>query len=69
MDNRSGAATVERAHSLATEAIYMVALQRRRLRSAEPEDETLVFRRWADFQFLRMEKPQWMTCFYLFVTS
>ncbi len=30
----------------------MVALQRRRLQSNEPEDETFIFRRWADFQFL-----------------
>jgi hypothetical protein len=30
----------------------MGALQRRRLQSNEPEDETFIFRRWADFQFL-----------------
>lgn len=52
MDTRSDAAIVERAHSLANEAIHMVALQRRRLQSDEPEDETFAFRRWADFQFL-----------------
>ncbi len=51
MDTPSDAATIERAHSLANEAIHMVALQRRRLQSEEPEDETFVFRRWADFQF------------------
>lgn len=51
MDTSSDAATIERAHSLANEAIHMVALQRRRLQSEEPEDETFVFRRWADFQF------------------
>jgi hypothetical protein len=51
MDTPSDAAIVEWAHSLANEAIHMVALQRRRLQSEEPEDETFVFRRWADFQF------------------
>ncbi len=51
MDTPSPAATIERAHSLANEAIHMVALQRRRLQSEEPEDEIFVFRRWADFQF------------------
>jgi hypothetical protein len=51
MDTLSDAATAERAHSLANEAIHMVALQRRRLQSEEPEDETFVLRRWADFQF------------------
>jgi hypothetical protein len=51
VDTPSDAATIERAHSLANEAIHMVALQRRRLQSEEPEDETFVFRRWADFQF------------------
>lgn len=43
---------IERAHSLANEAVHMVALQHRRLQSNEPEDETFIFRRWADFQFL-----------------
>jgi hypothetical protein len=52
MGTPSAATTVERAHSLANEAIHMVALQRRRLQSEEPEDETSIFRRWADFQFL-----------------
>jgi hypothetical protein len=42
----------ERAHSLASEAVRMVALQRRRLRSEEQGDQEFVFRRWADFQFL-----------------
>jgi hypothetical protein len=51
VDAPSNAATIERAHSLANEAIHMVALQRRRLQSTEPEDETFVFRQWADFQF------------------
>lgn len=52
MDMPSDAATMERAHSLANEAIHMVALQRRRLQSDEPEDQAFIFRRWADFQFL-----------------
>lgn len=52
MDEPSDAATAERAPSLADEAVHMVALQRRRLQSDEPEDETFIFRRWADFQFL-----------------
>lgn len=52
MDEPSDAATAERARSLADEAVHMVALQRRRLQSDEPEDETFMFRRWADFQFL-----------------
>lgn len=52
MDKPSDAATIERARSLANEAVHMVALQRRRLQSNEPEDETFVFRGWADFQFL-----------------
>ncbi|MGC1165837.1 MAG: hypothetical protein WA862_07010 [Solirubrobacterales bacterium] len=52
MDQPSDAATLERAHSLANEAVHMVALQRRRLQSEEPEDQAFIFRRWADFQFL-----------------
>lgn len=52
MDKPSDGATLERAHSLANEAIHMVALQRRRLQSDAPEDEAFIFRRWADFQFL-----------------
>lgn len=52
MDEPSDAATAERARSFADEAVHMVALQRRRLQSNEPEDETFIFRRWADFQFL-----------------
>jgi hypothetical protein len=52
MDKPTDAGTAERARSLANEAVHMVALQRRRLQSDEPEDETFIFRRWADFQFL-----------------
>lgn len=32
--------------------MFTVSLQRRRLRSVEPEDEIFVFRWWADLQFL-----------------
>jgi hypothetical protein len=48
----SEAASIERARSLANEAMHMVSLQRRRIRSQEPEDETFAFRWWTDFQFL-----------------
>lgn len=46
------AAILERAKSLCNRACFTVALQRRRLRSAEPEDDIFIFRRWADFEFL-----------------
>jgi hypothetical protein len=46
------AAILERAKSLSNRACFTVALQRRRLRSAEPEDDTFVFRWWADLEFL-----------------
>lgn len=45
------AATLERARSLANEAMFTVALQRRRIRSDEPEDDVFVMRWWADLQF------------------
>jgi len=48
----SALATIERAHSLANDAVRTVALQRRRLRGHEPEDDTFVFRWWADLQFM-----------------
>jgi hypothetical protein len=48
----SHAATYERAGRLANLAMWTIALQRRRLRSDEPEDTEFVLRRWADFQFL-----------------
>ena len=48
----SAAVTLERARSLANEAVFTVALQCRRLRTNEPEDDTFVFRWWADLQFL-----------------
>jgi hypothetical protein len=43
---------LRQAFRLASEAVCTVALQRRRLRSKEPEDEAFVFRWWADLQFL-----------------
>ena len=48
----SDTATLERARSLANELVYTVALQCRRLKTAEPEDDEFVFRVWADWQFL-----------------
>lgn len=45
------AALLERARSLTNEAMFTVALQRRRLATTEPEDDVFLFRRWADFQF------------------
>lgn len=50
----SGAATYERARRLANLAMWTVSLQRRRLKTNEPEDGEFLFRRWADFQFLIM---------------
>ena len=49
---RSKDATLMRARRFCSEACFTVALQRRRLRSAEPEDDSFVFRWWADLQFL-----------------
>ncbi len=48
----SEAAILERMLSLCNEACFTVALQRRRLRTVEPEDAKFVFRWWADLQFL-----------------
>ena len=50
-DKPTDAAILERAYSLIDEAMHTVALQRRRVRSTEPEDEEFVFRHWADLQF------------------
>jgi len=50
-DKPTDAAILERAYSLVDEAMHTVALQRRRVRSTEPEDEDFVFRYWADLQF------------------
>jgi len=51
-DRPSDGAIVERALSLANEAMFTIELQHRRLRSDEPEDRVFFFRRGADFQFL-----------------
>lgn len=48
----SDAALLERAQRLANDAIHAVALQRRRIGSTEPEDDTFVMRWWADLQFM-----------------
>ena len=48
----SDAAIMERARSLANEAMFTLALQRRRIRSNGPEDDIFVMRWWADLQFL-----------------
>jgi len=45
------AAILERAFNLVNEAMFTVTLQRRRLRSVEPEDKEFIFRWWADLQF------------------
>ena len=45
-------ATFERSFRLLNVAMHSVALQVRRLRSAEPEDVTFIFRKWSDFDFL-----------------
>lgn len=52
MERPSDAVIVERARSLATEAMDTVALQCRRLRSTKPMDDVFVFRWWAGLQFL-----------------
>jgi hypothetical protein len=53
-DEPTAAAALERACSLMNEAMYTVALQRRRLTTAEPEDQEFVMRKWADWQFFIM---------------
>jgi len=45
------AAIYERAYRLADQALWTIDLQRRRLNSIEPEDETFIFRKWSDFHF------------------
>jgi hypothetical protein len=45
-------ATFARAFRLSNIAMFAVALQVRRLRSAEPEDSEFLFRKWSDFDFL-----------------
>ena len=51
INGSSDAVIMERALSFANEAIFTVALQRRRVQSNEPEDETFIMRWWADLQF------------------
>lgn len=51
-DGPSDEATLERAASLANDAVRAVALQCRRLRASEPEDNSFIFRHWTDLQFL-----------------
>ena len=45
-------ATYERARRRANFLMWTVALQRRRLKTNEPEDDEFIFRRWADRDFL-----------------
>lgn len=47
----SDAAILERAFSLVNEAMFTIDLQRRRIRSEEPEDKRFMLRQWADLQF------------------
>jgi hypothetical protein len=47
----SDAVIIERAHSIANEAMWTVVLQHRRIRAKEPEDGMFVFRWWVDLQF------------------
>lgn len=51
-DPPSEAAILERILGLYNEACFTVALQYRRLQTAEPEDAIFVFRWWSDLQFL-----------------
>jgi hypothetical protein len=48
----SDAAIIERAWSLVKEGMFTIDLQRRRLRSIEPEDKEFGARWWVDLQFL-----------------
>lgn len=52
MESPSDAATLERCCRLVNIELHAVALQRRRLRSVEPEDERFVMRWWTDLGFL-----------------
>ena len=52
VESPSDADTLERARRFANRAVLTIELQRRRLRSDEPEDGHFIFRRWADVQFL-----------------
>jgi hypothetical protein len=60
-------ATFERAFRPSNIAMHSVALQVRRLRSAEPEDVAFIFRKWSDFDFLvvaltRMRRSVQLAC-------
>jgi len=62
------AAKIDRARSLCNQACWTIALQVRRLRSEEPEDQEFVFRFWSDLQFLivmlrRMRKAALIAAF------
>jgi hypothetical protein len=48
----SDAATLERCCRLVNIELHAVALQRRRLRSVEPEDDQFIMRWWTDLGFL-----------------
>jgi hypothetical protein len=50
--SHANAESYERARRLANLAVYAIALQCRRLNTAEPEDEAFVFRKWYAFEFL-----------------
>jgi len=52
MSTSSDAATYERACRYANNALWTLSLQRRRLKSQEPEDAEFIFRVWADYEFL-----------------
>ncbi len=52
MNDPTDAVVIERALSFATEAMWTVELQVRRLNSDEPEDDRFVGRWWVDLQFL-----------------
>ena len=52
MISATDAAVIERAYRLANKAMFTIALQVRRLDFFEPEDETFVFRKHADWEFL-----------------
>lgn len=54
MQNPSEAVILERSKSFCNEACFTIALQCRRLRTTEPEDEVFIFRWYADLQFLIM---------------
>jgi hypothetical protein len=50
-DKATDAATIERSARLTNDAMWVVALQRRRLNTAEAEDHSFPGRLWADWQF------------------